>query len=594
LHGKVVVRLIGGRYELADRIGGGGMADVFRAHDRRLECDVAVKVMRPAFATDPEFVERFHREAEAMGAIEHPNIVRVLDYGASADGPYIVMELVRGGTLWDLMRARGRVDQYVAAQIAAAIADGLEAAHVRGVLHRDLKPDNVLLDDEGRPKITDFGIARLAAATAITRTGELLGTPQYLAPEQMSGDIVDERADVYALGVILYEMLTGARPTGGRTPSEIVSRRLRVDPRPPSRLVAMAPALNALVLRALARDPARRVRRAADLAAALRAITPPPPRMPSRARVVRLRWPSPAPFLAALALVAAFLRGLAGRAHELGNIRIALPVMRLPALPRVPAVRIRLPSAAPLVAALAVLAASTRAQVGDIGRRAASAASKRIAPPATTRVRVVRSRRRSAAPLLAALALLVAFVGGTLAFAGARPTSVAPVAVATATPASTAAVLASTGSPAVTPAPTVTPEPTAEPTPEPTAAPTVAPTVAPTRAPVATVSGDPAGTIVTFYQLVSGHDYASASGLWSDRMRASYPPQTNIWGRFDRTSSIVARSASLTSAQPGSAAVAVDLIETLSDGSVRHWVGTWYLVRSGSGWLLDQPGLRAA
>ncbi|MDP9274187.1 MAG: hypothetical protein M3O99_01165, partial [Chloroflexota bacterium] len=113
-------------------------------------------------------------------------------------------------------------------------------------------------------------------------------------------------------------------------------------------------------------------------------------------------------------------------------------------------------------------------------------------------------------------------------------------------------------------------------------------------APVATVSGDPAGTIVAFYRLISGHDYVSASGLWSDRMKASYPPQTNIWGRFDTTSSIVARSASLTTANPGSAAVAVDLIETRSDGTVRHWVGTWYLVRSGSGWLLDQPGLRAA
>src|SRR2546430_11208044 len=344
LHGKLVVRLIGGRYELAHRIGGGGMADVFRAHDRTCDRDVAVKLMRPAFATDPEFVERFHREAEAIGAIDHPNIVRVLDYGAGADGPYIVMELVRGGTLWDLMRARGRVDQYVAAQIAAAIADGLEAAHVRGVLHRDLKPDNVLLDGERRPKITDFGIARLAALAAITRTGELLGTPQYLAPEQMSGDIVDERADVYALGVILYEMLTGARPTGGRTPSEIVSRRLRVDPSPPSRLVPITPALNALVLRALARDPARRVRRAADLRAALLAITPPAPRAPARVRAIPLRWPSPAPFLAALAV-------------------------------------------------------------------------------------------------------LVTFVGGSLVFAGARPTSVAPVAVATATPAATAAVLASTSDP---------------------------------------------------------------------------------------------------------------------------------------------------
>src|SRR2546430_15512114 len=194
-----------------------------------------------------------------MGAIEHPNIVRVLDSGVSADGPYIVMEVVRGGRWRALMRARGRVDQYVAAQIAAAIADGLEAAHLRGVLHRDLKPDNVLLDGERRPKITDFGIARLAALAAITRTGELLGTPQYLAPEQMSGDIVDERADVYALGVILYEMLTGARPTGGRTPSEIVSRRLHVDPRPPSRLVPITPPLKAPVLQALAHVAAPQV-----------------------------------------------------------------------------------------------------------------------------------------------------------------------------------------------------------------------------------------------------------------------------------------------------------------------------------------------
>jgi len=584
------VRLIGGRYELADRIGGGGMADVFRAHDRTLDRDVAVKLMRPAFATDPEFVERFHREAEALGAIDHPNIVRVLDYGAGADGPFIVMELVRGGTLWDLMRARGRVDQYVAAQIAAAIADGLEAAHVRGVLHRDLKPDNVLLDGERRPKIADFGIARLAAATAITRTGELLGTPQYLAPEQMSGDIVDERADVYALGVILYEMLTGARPTGGRTPSEIVARRLRVDPRPPSRLVPLAPALSALVMRALARDPARRTRRAADLRDALRMITPPAPRVSSPARAVRLRWPSPAPLLALVALVAAFVRAVAGRVRRVADFRVALPAIRLPALPRIRVVKMRLPSVAPLTTAVAVVAASIADSVREIRRRAAWASTTAARPAATTSVRVARSRRRSPAALFAALALLVAFVGGSLVFAGARPAYVAPVAVATTTPAATA-ILASTATPEATPAPSVAPEPTPEPTADPTTAPTVAPA---TPAPVATVSGDPAGTILTFYQLISGHDYASASGLWSDRMRASYPPQTNIWGRFDATRSIVARSAALTTASSGSAAVAVDLVETMSNGSVRRWVGTWYLVRSGSGWLLDQPGLRPA
>jgi hypothetical protein len=562
------VRVIEGRYEVAERIGGGGMAEVFRAHDRTLDRDVAVKVMRPAFAGVPEFVERFHREAEALGAIDHHNIVRVLDYGANADGPFIVMELVTGGTLGDLMRARSRVDQYDAARIAAGIADGLEAAHVRGVLHRDLKPDNVLLDSEGQPKIADFGIARLAAATAITRTGELLGTPQYLAPEQMSGDIVDERADVYALGVILYEMLTGRQPTGGTTPSEIVSRRLRMDPRPPSRLVALAPALNALVLRVLARDPSRRVRRAAELREALLAIKPPAPRVPSPARVVRLHEPSLAPFVAMLALFAASLRDRARRLGHAVDLRIAalrkvsvgLKPPALPAVPRLAVPPLRLPSIAPVLALLA---------------------SRPMAAPATTRVRVVRPPRRSPAVLLAALALLTAFIGGTLAFAGARPTAVTPVAVATATPASTV-VLGN----ATSPAPTSSPEPTVEPTTEPTPASTIAP--------VATVSGDPAGTIVAFYRLISGHDYLSASGLWSDRMKASYPPQTNIWGRFDATSSIVARSASLTTANPGSAAVAVDLIETRSDGTVRHWVGTWYLVRSGSGWLLDQPGLRSA
>jgi hypothetical protein len=629
------VRVIGGRYELADRIGGGGMADVFRAHDRTLDRDVAVKVMRPAFAELAEFAERFHREAEALAAIEHPNIVRVLDYGTSDDGPFIVMELVTGGTLQNLMRARGRVDQYAAAKIAAGIADGLEAAHIRGVLHRDLKPDNVLLDGEGQAKIADFGIARLAAATAITRTGELLGTPHYLAPEQMSGDVVDERADIYALGVILYEMLTGARPTGGTTPSEIVSRRLRLDPRPPSRLVPLAPALNGLVLRTLARDPARRPRRAADLRAALLAITPPAPRLPRPARAVRLRWPSPAPLLAFAALVAAFLRVVAGRGRRLADLRVALPEIRLPllaalavpgafierladgirrvadlrvaapvislpALPRLPVLTVRLPSLSPLASALALLASLIGDHARQIQRSAAllaSAARARFAnaaatPVATTRMRVVEPRRRSLAPLLAALALFVAFIGGRDVFAAARPTAVSPVAVATATPVPTAAVLASTSSPAATATPTASPDPTVEPTPAPTEAPTAPPTREPVVATMA--SGGPAETIVAFYGLISGHNYSAASGLWSDRMRASYPPQTNIWGRFDRTRSIVARSASLTSANPGSASVAVDLIETLSDGSVRHWVGTWYLVRSGSGWLLDRPGLRAA
>jgi hypothetical protein len=243
------------------------------------------------------------------------------------------------------------------------------------------------------------------------------------------------------------------------------------------------------------------------------------------------------------------------------------------------------------VAALARLGASID-KAREIRRRAALA-SARPAPAPTSLMRVDRRQRRAPARLVAALALLVAFVGGSLVFAGAPPASVAPLAVATATPATTVAVLASTGSPAPAAQPERA-EPTAEPTPQPTPDPTAQATIAPTPDAVAAVSGDPAGTIVAFYQLISGHDYAAASGLWSDRMRSSYPPQTNIWGRFDSTRSIVARSASLVSANPGSAAVAVDLIETRTDGSVRHWVGTWYLVRSASVWLLDQPGLRPA
>ncbi len=549
------MRLLVGRYELLERIGGGGMADVFRAHDRSLDRDVALKMMRPAFAGVAEFVERFHREGEALGAIDHPNIVRVLDYRASPDGPFIAMELVSGGTLRDLMRARGRVDQYAAAEIAAGIADGLEAAHIRGVLHRDLKPENVLLDEAGRPKIADFGIARLAAATAITKAGELLGTPQYLAPEQMNGDVVDERADVYALGVILHEMLTGQQPTGGTTPSEIVSRRLRSDPRPPARLVALAPAMNALVLRALARDPARRFRRAADLRNALLAVRPPAPPVPARPRVQRPRLPSVARAIAAVAVLIGSIRDAANRIDRAAQVRVAVPTIRLPA-PRIPVVAVPRPALAPVVAAVA-----------------------------TWRARHGAPRRRSAASVLAALALLAAFIGGTLVFAD-RPAEVNPAAAATGAPAPTAAVLAKTSSPA--------PSASVEPTEEPTVVPTSAPAETATPAPVVATRGDPAGTIVAFYQLISGHDYASASGMWSDRMRASYPPQTNIWGRFDRTRSIVARSASVTSANPGSAAVAVDLIETLSDGTTRRWVGSWYLVRSGPGWLLDQPGLRPA
>jgi serine/threonine protein kinase len=475
------VRVVGDRYEILQRIGDGGMAEVFRAHDRTLDRDVALKVLRAAYVDDAEFSQRFHREADALAALHHPNIVHVLDWGTSDDAPYIAMELMEGGTLRDLLRAQGRLTEETAVRLTAEIADGLEAAHLRGVLHRDLKPDNVLLDGAGKPKLGDFGIARLAAATAITRTGELLGTPRYLAPEQMTGDVVDERADVYALGVILYEMLTGAQPTGGVTASEIVSRRLRSDPRPPRRLVRITPALEAVVLRAVARDPRRRFARASEFHAAL---------------------------------------------LSLSLVSPATPVPR-------------------------------------------------VAP-----VRASRAPRRS--PLVTSLASLAALIGASVAFGSSHPIAFAPVPAANASPVTTA-LLAATSEPSPIPslAPDATPEPAALPTAEPTVTPAPAPYV-----------DDPAETIVAFYRSVSGHDYGAASGFWSDRMRAAYPPQTNIWGRFDATAGIGARSAAVTSTSSQTAMVAVDVLETMRDGTVRRWVGTWYLVRSTSGWLMDQPGLR--
>jgi serine/threonine protein kinase len=478
------VRVVGDRYEILERIGDGGMADVFRAHDRTLDRDVALKVLRAAYVDDAEFAQRFHREADALAAVHHPNIVSVLDWGTSEDGPYIAMELMEGGTLRELLRSQGRLTEEAAARLAAEIADGLEAAHLRGVLHRDLKPDNVLLDGMGKPKLGDFGIARIAAATAITRTGELLGTPRYLAPEQMTGEVVDERADVYALGVILYEMLTGVQPTGGVTASEIVSRRLRSDPRPLRRIVRVTPALEAVVMRAVARDRSRRFARASDLRAALLSLS----------------------------------------------------------------------SVAP-----------------------AATATRKAAP-----VSASRPRRRS--PLMTGLATLATLIGASVAFGSSHPIAFAPAPAPSVSPMATGAVLAATSEPS--PTPSVLVDATPEPVPIPTAAPTVEPAAAPA------VDADPAETILAFYRSVSGHDYGTASGFWSDRMRARYPPQTNIWGRFDATAGIRARSAAVTSTTSQNAIVAVDLLETMRDGTVRRWVGTWYLVRSPSGWLMDQPGLR--
>lgn len=265
--------LIGGRYRLERPIGSGGMATVWRATDEETGHAVAVKLMHPRVQDDPDLLVRFRREADVVSRLDHPCIVRLLDQGAeSDDGPYIVFELVDGVTLKALIRQRGALDPAEAASIASQVARGLELAHRSGVVHRDIKSHNVLVTDSGVAKLTDFGIARLldGMQDGLTRTGTVLGTSDYLAPEQARGLGVDGRTDVYALGIVLYESLTGELPFPADTPMGVALRQVR-DPMPDPREVRpQVPAyLAAIVMRACEKDPDARFPSALDMADAL-------------------------------------------------------------------------------------------------------------------------------------------------------------------------------------------------------------------------------------------------------------------------------------------------------------------------------------
>ena len=261
--------IIDGRYRVVSRLGSGGMADVYLAQDQQLGRDVAVKVLHHHFAEDQEFVERFRREASSAAALSHPNIVAIFDRGEWNGTYYIAMEYVAGRTLKELVREQGALDPATAIEIVVQILRAARFAHRRGVIHRDLKPHNVILDEEGRARVTDFGIAR-AGASDMTLTGSIMGTAQYLSPEQAQGLVVSAASDLYSIGVILYELLTGAVPFEGETAVAIAVKQVSAEPYPPSALnPALPPSLDAVVLRALAKDPAHRYADADELIAAL-------------------------------------------------------------------------------------------------------------------------------------------------------------------------------------------------------------------------------------------------------------------------------------------------------------------------------------
>ncbi len=249
------------RYVVERPIARGGMAEVFLAHDQVLDRPVAVKVLFPEFARDPSFVERFRREAQNAASLNHPNIVGVYDWGQEDGTYFIVMEYVEGRSLRDVLRSQGTIAPMQAAGIAAEIADALAFAHRNGVVHRDVKPGNVLLTPTGQVKVTDFGIAanRTEAGSGLTQTGAVMGTATYFSPEQAQGFAVDGRTDVYALGIVLYEMVTGSAPFQAESPVAVAMKHVREQPIPPSALVPdLPPDLERIILVAMAKDVSAR------------------------------------------------------------------------------------------------------------------------------------------------------------------------------------------------------------------------------------------------------------------------------------------------------------------------------------------------
>ncbi|WP_344468399.1 Stk1 family PASTA domain-containing Ser/Thr kinase [Kitasatospora kazusensis] len=285
LRDPLIGTLLDGRYRVEQHVATGGMATVYRGTDTRLDRVLALKVMHPALAADREFTERFIREAKAVARLAHPNVVNVFDQGADGQSVFLAMEYVPGRTLRDVLQDRGALSVRAALDILEPVLAALGAAHRAGLVHRDVKPENVLITDNGLVKVADFGLVRLLSgadgtATTTTSAGTVLGTASYLAPEQIRQDgPTDQRVDVYAAGILLYEMLTGSKPHTGDSPMQVLYQHLNVDVPPPSRVApAVGPELDAIVATATARDPQARPYDAVELLAALqrarRALTP--------------------------------------------------------------------------------------------------------------------------------------------------------------------------------------------------------------------------------------------------------------------------------------------------------------------------------
>ncbi|MFZ5824988.1 MAG: Stk1 family PASTA domain-containing Ser/Thr kinase [Bacillota bacterium] len=267
----MIGKILGNRYRMEERIGGGGMALVYRAYDLQLGREVAVKVLRGQFGSDEEFVRRFRREAQNAASLSHPNVVQIYDVGEEHDVYYIVMELVQGKTLKALIQEQGPLPVVEATRIAIEILEALAHAHAERIVHRDIKPHNILIARDGRVKVTDFGIARATTTDTVTHTGSIMGSAHYFSPEQANGQPTGEKSDIYSLGVVLYEMVTGTVPFQGDSPITVALKHLRDRVVPPSELNSEVPVeLDEIILEAMEKEAEDRYESAVAMRSALK------------------------------------------------------------------------------------------------------------------------------------------------------------------------------------------------------------------------------------------------------------------------------------------------------------------------------------
>ncbi len=266
----MIGKLLGNRYEILDQLGGGGMAIVHKGKDTLLNRLVTIKILRPEYTSDEDFVKRFRREAQAIASLSHPNIVSIYDVGQEEKIHYLVMEYVEGDNLKNLIRGQGTLTPGRALEIARQVSEALQHAHENNIVHRDVKPQNILITSGGRAKLTDFGIAREATTATLTQTDTIVGSVHYLSPEQARGETAGPRSDIYSLGIVLYEMVTGSLPFQGDTPIGVALKHIQETPPSPSSLnPVVSPALENVIFRAMAKIPAERYETAREMASDL-------------------------------------------------------------------------------------------------------------------------------------------------------------------------------------------------------------------------------------------------------------------------------------------------------------------------------------